>query len=160
MRKNKKSKDALYIDEKYMERKDKLTSFFSYKKYVKMTKKEIAHVLNISKEDMPKFELMLRELEIKGKIFLDKNKKYNIARNYRCIFDNKSSKFGFARVIDEDVEDFYIPNYNFNTAMDGDEVLVVEDRFNNFGHRKQGKILEIVNRNTKKIIGTLYNEII
>ena len=55
-------KDTLCGNSEYMKRKDKITSFFLSKEYVPMTRKEIAGILNIQRQDMNILENTLNEL--------------------------------------------------------------------------------------------------
>jgi hypothetical protein len=55
-------KNTLCISEKYIGRKDKITSFFLSDEYVPMTMKEIAGILNIQKQDMNVLRDILRQL--------------------------------------------------------------------------------------------------
>jgi hypothetical protein len=54
--------DTLCIKNKYMERKDKITSFFLSKEYRPMTMKEIAGLLNIQNSEVYMLKNILNEL--------------------------------------------------------------------------------------------------
>lgn len=55
-------RNTLCINNKYIERKDKITSFFLSKEYKPMTRNEIAGILNIQREDKKILEDILNEL--------------------------------------------------------------------------------------------------
>ena len=54
--------NTLCVNNEYMKRKDKITSFFLSKEYKPMTRKEIAGILNIQRQDMYILENTLNEL--------------------------------------------------------------------------------------------------
>lgn len=54
--------NTLCINDKYMERKDKITSFFLSKEYKPMTRNEIAGLMNIQRKDINMLENILSEL--------------------------------------------------------------------------------------------------
>ena len=54
--------------QEYLNKKEALTSFFLDKEYVPMTKKQIANILNIKKEERDILSSILNELEIEGTI--------------------------------------------------------------------------------------------
>ena len=153
-KRNKKS--TLNIDKEYDMRKKKISSFFYRAKYVPMTKKEIAGVLGVKKEDIHILDMILKELLTSGKIILNKSKRYIVVKEsnvFKCIFDGKG-EYGFGIIIDSDEEDIYIPAGFTKNAMNKDEVMVTIDKSFNFrGHRKVGKITEIVKRNITDVIG-------
>ena len=54
--------NTLCVNNEYMKRKDKITSFFLSKEYKPMTRKEIAGILNIQRQEMFMLENTLNEL--------------------------------------------------------------------------------------------------
>ncbi len=146
------------INKDYMLRKNKISSFFHRKKYVPMTKKEIATLLNISKKDMPYLDLMLKELENSGKIVLNKSRRYIVVKDekkIKCIFDYKG-EYGFGIIIDSDEEDIFIPAHYMSNAMNKDEVEVILDKTSNFRKsRKVGKIVNIIKRSITSVMGEI-----
>ena len=152
--KNKKS--TLNIDKEYVMRKKKVSSFFYREKYIPMTKKEIAGVLQIKKEEIYILNSILKELLDSGKIILNNSKRYVVVKKsneLKCIFDSKGD-YGFGIIINSDEEDIYIPSGFTNNAMNKDEVIVTTDKSFNFrGHRKVGKITSITKRNIVDVIG-------
>ena len=153
--------NTLCINNEYIERKDKVTSFFLSKDYVKpLTRREIAGILNIQKKDIKMLEVILDELCDEGKITSDTTRRYmpiNTENSYKCIFEHKSDRFGFAICEDKSEEDIYIPDTGMNSAMNGDEVLVVLDNSINYGnHRRVGRIVSILKRKIDKVVGSVY----
>ena len=82
-----------------------------------------------------------------------KRKKDESKDLFRCIYEAKSERYGFAVCLDVEEEDFYIPAEYINTAMNKDEVLVKCIKNATEKDRKVGRIVKVVKRNTKTIIG-------
>lgn len=141
-------------DQEYLDKKEALTSFFLDKKYVPMTQKQIANILNIPKEDKDILAKILNELEIEGTICIDDSKRYvpffktNLVRG---IYQAKSKRFGF--VIQDYDDDVYIESNLNSGAMNGDLVLVQIVNQGKYGKSKEGKVIKILKRNTSKIVG-------
>ena len=140
--------------QEYLNKKEALTSFFLDKEYVPMTKKQIANILNIKKEERDILSSILNELEIEGTIYIDDSKRYIpfFKTNFiRGIYQAKSERFGF--VTQEYDDDIYIES-KFNLgAMNGDLVLAKITKESTAGKSKEGEIIKILKRNTSKIVG-------
>lgn len=140
--------------QEYLNKKEALTSFFLDKEYVPMTKKQIANILNIKKEERNILSSILNELEIEGTIYIDDSKRYIpfFKTNFiRGIYQAKSERFGF--VTQEYDDDIYIES-KFNLgAMNGDLVLAKITKESTAGKSKEGEIIKILKRNTSKIVG-------
>ncbi len=62
--------------------------------------------------------------------------------------------FGFAIPFDSETDDIFLPPYTLKDVYDGDIVLVnVKKRR---GRKKEGEIVKVLERNLKKIVGTVY----
>ncbi|MDD2376648.1 MAG: ribonuclease R [Clostridia bacterium] len=157
---NIKNSNTLCIDSEYIKRKDKITSFFLSKEYKPMTRKEIAGILNIQRQDMYILENTLNELCDLGKLTFDDIRRYivvNESNSYKCVFEYKNERFGFAICEDKSEEDIFIPDIGMNTAMNGDEILVVIDKSNKYNsNRRVGRIVSITKRKITKIVGSVY----
>lgn len=140
--------------QEYLNKKEALTSFFLDKEYVPMTKKQIANILNIKKEERDILSSILNELEIEGTIYIDDSKRYIpfFKTNFiRGTYQAKSERFGF--VTQEYDDDIYIES-KFNLgAMNGDLVLAKITKESTAGKSKEGEIIKILKRNTSKIVG-------
>ena len=140
--------------QEYLNKKEALTSFFLDKEYVPMTKKQIANILNIKKEERDILSSILNELEIEGTIYIDDSKRYIpfFKTNFiRGIYQAKSERFGF--VTQEYDDDIYIES-KFNLgAMNGDLVLAKITKESTAGKSKEGEIIKLLKRNTSKIVG-------
>ena len=138
--------------DKYTTRKEVLTSFFLNNDYELATKKQIIALFAIPQGDIKQLDKILSELEQEGIIYLDDSKRYvpfSKTSLVKCKYQAKSAGFGFGLV--ENGEDVYISKKNINGAMNNDDILVevIESR----GKSREGKVVKILKRNTKNIIG-------
>lgn len=67
------------------------------------------------------------------------------------------SNFGFFVYEDGSEEDVFIHRSNFEGAMDGDEVLI-RSLPSSSGQRKEGKVLKILKRKHKSVLGTYHSQ--
>ena len=121
--------------------------------YIPMKVKEIATVLQVSKEQRRDLQEVLDALVEEGKITLSKRGKYSKGQTKRITgtFQANIRGFGFVMVEGED-EDIFIPGENVNGAFQGDEVECIITGAPG-GKRKEGKIVRIVSHQVKKIVG-------
>ncbi|MEG0873400.1 MAG: ribonuclease R [Clostridia bacterium] len=142
-------------NERYLERKGALTSFFSDSAYELMTFKQVSAFFGVSKNDYYMLEQILKELEDEGYIYIDDSKRYGLcARNnmLKCIYQAKTAKFGFGLV--DEGNDLYIASINSMSAMNNDEVLVkVISQNTSSSKSREGQVIKILKRNTKKLVG-------
>lgn len=148
------SKELKISNEEYIKKKEVLASFFSDSTYVIMTLKQIASVLGVKKSELYILETIIADLESEGVVYLDDSKRYvPVALNnvFKCIYEARSSKFGFART--SSGKDIYIANQDTFGAMDQDVVLVKIIAQKQDGKNEEGKIIKILERKTKSVIG-------
>ena len=102
-------------------------------------------------EELKELELTLEELVNEYKIYKTKKDKYILFENCKDLKAGKLSvnKAGNGYVLMEP-EDLYINSTNLNNAVDGDMVLV---ELINYKGKTEGRVLKILNRDTKNIIG-------
>lgn len=155
---NIKKSDVLRIDnEEYLKKKEALTSFFLDSNYVPMSFKQILNIVCTSKEDSFILESLLKELEFEGLIYLDesKGKTYILCEKnniIKCIYQAKTKKFGFGLLVD--LDDIYIP-FDAQIGVMNNDIILVKIIKNDkpSGRSSEGKILKVLKRNTKKIVG-------
>ena len=121
---------------------------------------EISDQLNIQSVD--DFKQLLKDLNY----LEDELKLYRTNKNKYMIFNNSNLKlgrfignkrgFGFVDV-DGEQEDIYIPNTNVNNAINGDRV-VAEITQKKSGNRMEGRIVRIVERKFKTMVGEYYTQ--
>lgn len=142
-------------NDKYLQRKEALTSFFSDKSYKLLTMKQIAVIFNVKKNELNILEDILNELVEEGIVYIDDSKRYVPLKDsnfIKCKYQAKSTSFGFGIV--ENGEDIYISSSNIDTAMDGDDVLVeITVPKGNSSKSREGRIVKILKRGTSTIIG-------
>ncbi len=141
------------MDKIFEKRKKIIYEFICDPMYVPMKFKEMAMVLNVSKEQKDDLRRILQELETEGKIFLSKRGKYckGEAQQIRGIYRANQRGFGFVIIPDED-NDIYIHENDTGGAFDGDEVEVILTKAPE-GKRREGRIVRIVNRGMTKVVG-------
>ena len=137
----------------FEKRKKVIYDFICDDFYVPMKAKEIAAVLQVSKEQRRELQEVLDALVEEGKITLSKRGKYSKGQTKRITgtFQANIRGFGFVMVEGED-EDIFIPGENVNGAFQGDEVECIITGAPG-GKRKEGKIVRIVSHQVKKIVG-------
>lgn len=121
-----------------------------------MTKDKIYKVFEIGKQERSAFDKVLRTLEKDGRIFFDGQKYIPIdGQKYRRgKIQGNERGFGFLLQADEDV---FISQKNLSSALNGDEVLVkVLDA--STGHSLEGKVIQIIDRGNKTVVGTFQNK--
>ena len=153
---NKNRSYNLEVDEKeYNEKKESMTSFFLDKNYIPMTFKQIAGLLNISKEKQELLKYILDELSSECVIVEDDSKRYvpySKSKLIKCKYESKGEKFGFG--ITGSGEDIFILSSDSMGAYTGDEVLVKITNNNTDSRRsKEGVVVKVLKRNTDTMIG-------
>jgi len=139
--------------------------------YVPMKKKEIAILLNISREDRLTLGKVLDTLVERGKIICTSNGKYmkmddkistkdidynnnsnDSSKELLGIFTPNLKGFGFVRIEDTNEEIFIGKDYTCNAFL-GDKVLV-EIMQKSSGDKREGKIVSIVEHGIETVVGT------
>ena len=141
-------------DEIYEKRKKMIYDFMCDDVYVPMKIKELAIVLEVKREERPQLEQILEELLAEGKITISKRGKYSKSevRKLTGTFTAHPKGFGFVTVEGEP-EDIFIPEAQTKGAMHMDRVAIAVSPVAT-GKRKEGVVLEILERGMKQIVGT------
>lgn len=123
--------------------------------YVPMKEKELAVMLQVSKEDRPELNRILNELLAEGKLSITKKGKFVKAKNADKelvgTFISHPKGFGFVE-IDGREEDLYIPENYVNGAFHKDTVRVAL-LSGHSGKRQEAQVVEVVVRGMKRIVG-------
>ena len=140
--------------DKMVEKKKKAVyDFICDSMYVPMKFKELAVMLSVTKEQKDDLRLVLQELEAEGKIYLSKRGKYCKGEASRIAGTYRANQKGFGFVTAQGNEkDIYIGEEYTGGALDGDEVevsIIKEVP----GKNPEGKVVRIVSRGIKKIVG-------
>ncbi len=127
--------------------------------YVPMKDKELAVMLQVSKEDRGELNRILNELLAEGKLSLTKKGKFIKAkhsdRELVGTFISHPKGFGFVEIEGRD-EDLYIPENFVNGAFHKDTVkvaLLSTQSAGQNGRRQEAQVIEILARGMKQIVG-------
>ena len=127
--------------------------------YVPMKEKELAVMLQVSKEDRGELNRILNELLAEGKLSLTKKGKFIKAKHsdkeLTGTFISHPKGFGFVEIEGRD-EDLYIPENFVNGAFHKDTVkvaLLSTQSTGQNGRRQEEQVIEILARGVKQIVG-------
>ena len=144
------------MDSKQLEKRKKvLLDLMNDKIYVPMKIKELAIILQVSKEERPDLELVLNELLAEGKIEISKRGKYKIAKEKTVTgtFVTHPKGFGFIEVEGRD-DDIYVSEENIGNAFYGDVVQATLIS-GTTGRRQEGRITQVISHTVKEVVGSL-----
>lgn len=123
--------------------------------YVPMKEKELAVMLQVSKQDRPELNRLLNELLTEGKLSLTKKGKFIKAKhsNKELIgtFISHPKGFGFVEIEGRD-EDLYIPEDCVNGAFHKDTVKVALLSVQR-GKRQEAQVIEVLARGIRQVVG-------
>ena len=123
--------------------------------YVPMKEKELAVMLQVSKQDRGELNRILNELLAEGKLSLTKKGKFIKAKHSDKeligTFISHPKGFGFVEIDGRD-EDLYIPENCVNGAFHKDTVKVTL-MSGQRGKRQEAQVIEILSRGMKQIVG-------
>ena len=104
-------------------RKNKVLELMNDPLYKPMKEKELAVLMDVSKEDRHDLRMMLNELMDEGRIEVNARGKYKTAapKTFTGKYVSNAKGFGFVEVEDRD-EDLFIPEGESNGAYDSDTV--------------------------------------
>ena len=145
------------MTDKRFNRKKKIKALINDPYYQPMKQREIGYLMQVAPEDRDEFVEILNELVEEGSIEVSKRGKYMppSVKTVKGTFSCTSKGFGFVTVEGED-DDYYIHEKNMNGAFHEDTVLMqVLDDHPTSGRRKEGKIVKILERGIKTVVGTL-----
>lgn len=136
------------------EKKNLVYEFMLNKEYKPIKFKEMVNILQVPKREKDDLREVLESLIADGKIIIDVKGKFKVAdANLKTgTFIGTQRGFGFVRVEGED-EDIFIPENAMKGALHNDivQVQVLDVKT---GKRREGKIVNIVERGTVTVVGT------
>lgn len=140
-------------------RKKVIMDLVSAEFYVPMKEKELAVMLQVSRDDRGELNRILNELLAEGKLSLTKKGKFIKAkhsdRELIGTFISHPKGFGFVEIDGRD-EDLYIPENFVNGAFHKDTVrvsLLSGNSAGQNGRRQEAQVVEILARGMKQIVG-------
>lgn len=136
------------------EKKNLVYEFMLSKEYKPIKFKEMVNILQVPKREKEDLREVLESLIADGKIIIDVKGKFKVANeNLKTgAFIGTQRGFGFVRVEGED-EDIFIPENAMKGALHNDivQVQVLDIKT---GKRREGRIVNIVERGTATVVGT------
>ena len=146
-----------------MDRKERILAFINSKEYVPLKFKELMAVLDVPTEAEEQLSEILNELCLEGKIYVTKKGRYvSVDNESLCAVGhlscNAKGYFGFLICDDEDEEDVFVSGDDMATALNGDKVLVRIDKTDKKLNHRQGRIIKVLDRHNKIIVGIIYKE--
>lgn len=136
------------------EKKNLVYEFMLDKEYKPIKFKEMVNILQVPKREKEDLREVLESLIADGKIVIDVKGKFKVANeNLKTgTFIGTQRGFGFVRVEGED-EDIFIPENAMKGALHNDivQVQVLDIKT---GKRREGRIVNIVERGTATVVGT------
>jgi len=133
--------------------KKNLLKFFENPEYSPSTLKELCKLLGVRKKDQKKkLKAILKELINEGKVFRDSRGKYRPVGGSIIFGKIEFTRRGTAAyLITPEGESIFIPIENTKDAMHNDKVIIETVGYR--GPLKKGRVIQVVERSLKKIIG-------
>jgi ribonuclease R len=148
------------MEEEIMGIKQILTSFMKEPAYRPMDIEELAAVFDIKKNEYNAFKKTLKMMEDEGFIRRTKKDKYIIDDGSNGekgliigTLQAHTKGFGFLIPEEEGQKDVFIPSNCLKGAMNGDKIAVKVTREDTNTKKREGEVVEIIERNTTKIVG-------
>lgn len=143
------------VQEEFEEKKKMIEEFVGSEGYRSMSVKEMAMVLQVPSRDKKDFREVLDALAREGKISIDlKGKIKPLPADVKVgKYMATQRGFGFVRVEGED-DDIFIPGSYTKSALDGDTVQVLVKKEGGEGKRREGQVLNILERGNSVLVGT------
>lgn len=137
------------------ERKKIIYALMQDKTYVPMKIKELAIIMQVSKDDRYELESILNELIDEGLIMLTKRGRYAIAEKkiLTGVYSSTTHGFGFV-TCEGDTEDYFISESNSRDAMHGDTVSIEIIKQAREGRRKEAKVIDVLVHAVNHLVGT------
>lgn len=138
-----------------LDRKQLLLDLMGHEDYKPMKIRDIATLLQLTKEEKKALDTVLQDLIKEGKVVLTKRGKYMLGEEKGYMvgrFIAHEKGFGFVEVEGED-DDIFIPGKYRGTAFHHDTVaikLLPESR----GQRKEGQVMEVTQRGKETLVGS------
>ena len=145
----------MMVQEEFEEKKKMIDEFVNSKGYRSMSIKEMAMVLQVPSREKKDFREVLDVLAMEGKISIDlKGKIKPLPADVKVgRYMATQRGFGFVRVENEE-DDIFIPGVHTKGALDGDTVQVLVKKEGGEGKRREGQVLNILERGNSIIVGT------
>lgn len=153
---NDKQDQYLVKDQKAFEEKIvMLEEFISSKEYTPMRFKDLVGILQVPRNAKIELKVALEQMISEGKIMLDADGKYNLPGDNVKVgtFSGTQRGFGFV-ILEGEEEDIFIPESATKGALHGDKVMVTVTAEKQSGRRKEGAVINVIERGKSEIVGT------
>ena len=139
-----------------MEIKKTLLEFMREEAYRPMDIQELVRVFEINGDEYKAFKKALKSMEKEGTIIRTQKDKFALPEKLGLVpgkLQAHSKGFGFLIPDKEGEKDVFLPSSFINGAMNGDKILVRVTREDKDGKKREGEVVQIIERNNTKIIG-------
>ena len=136
--------------------KNTLLEFMREEAYRPMDIQELVSVFDINPDEYRAFKKTLKTMEKEGLIFRTKKDKFALPERLGLItgkLQAHAKGFGFLIPEIEGEKDVFIPSSFINGAMNGDRILVQITSEDKNGKKREGEVIQILERANTKIIG-------
>ncbi len=140
--------------------KQTLVSFMKESAYKPMDIDELVAVFNIKRNEYNAFKKTLKIMEDEGFVMKTKKNKYMIVESSKEAeglvigkLQSHAKGFGFLIPDEEGQKDVFIQSTSMNGAMNGDKISVKVTREDTNTKKREGEVVEILERNTTNIVG-------
>lgn len=136
-------------------RKEMICELVAQESYVPMKEKELAVLLQVSREERPELHRILEELLAEGRLAVSARGKYQKADGnvLTGIFVSHPKGYGFVEVEGRQ-EDLFVPQDMTGGAFHRDTVQVALIGGEQGGRRQEARVLRILARGTARVVGT------
>lgn len=136
--------------------KKALIEFMREEAYRPMDIQELVEVFDINENEYRAFKKTLKTMEKEGLIIRTKKDKFALPERLGLIIGTLQAHakgYGFLIPEKEGEKDVFIPSSFINGAMNGDKILVQITREDKNGKKREGEVVQIIERGNTKIIG-------
>jgi len=135
--------------------KEELLEYMQLNSYKPLSAEELIFQLEIKETEV--FQQILRELEERGQIILNRKGKYGLPQKMNLSVGRlQGHAKGFAFLIPDDPheQDVYIKKEDLAGAMHNDRVIVRPYKHLEDGRKREGEVIRILTRANEKVVGT------
>lgn len=136
--------------------KETLLNFMKEEAYRPMDIEELVSVFDISTDEYKAFERALKVMELEGIIVRTKKDKFAVPERLGLVqgrIETHKKGFGFLIAEVEGESDVFVPSSSMNGAMNNDRVVVQITREDKSGKKREGEVVEVIERANNTIIG-------
>lgn len=136
--------------------KKTVIEFMREEAYRPMDIQELVAVFDINADEYIAFKKALKAMEKEGSIIRTKKDKFALPERLGLVtgkLQAHAKGFGFLIPEKEGEKDVFIPASAMNGAMNGDKILVQVTREDKNGKKREGEVVQVIERGNKKIIG-------